>query len=135
MLIKKVLSSIWREYDKSLVKTSVCDALTKQNITMRCKGNDDQELGFCRHFYTSLIESFDCLSFKLRAFRNISYSLILQGIDLQDNSWWKIVLNSTVPFKLKIYILIIVNIFVCCLYTFILSKTGEHYYKKSLFFS
>lgn len=118
MLIKKVLSSLW---------TSFCDALTKQNITMRYKGNDGQELGFCRHFYTSHIESFDCLSFKLHAFGNISYSLILQGIDLQDNSWWKIALNSRVPFKLKIYVLIIVNVFVCCLYTVILSKTGEHH--------
>lgn len=77
MLIKKVLSILCRECGMSPVKTSVFDALVKQNITMRCKGNDGQELGFCRHLYTSYIESFDCLSLNTYAFKKNVYSLIL----------------------------------------------------------
>lgn len=63
-----MLSILCRECDKSPVKTSVCDALIKKNITMTCKGNDGQQLGFCRHLYTSHIEIFDCLSLNLHVF-------------------------------------------------------------------
>ena len=42
MLIKKVLSILCRECDKGPVKTSVCDALIKQSITMACEGNDGE---------------------------------------------------------------------------------------------